>query len=41
MDPMIKTRKEVAADLTQFFEQAKIIDDVDNYMSQPLFLCAF
>lgn len=29
------TRREVAQKLTEVFETAKIIDDVDNYMSEP------
>ncbi len=33
--PSDKIRREVAGKLTEFFQQAKIIDDVDNYMAQP------
>jgi len=33
--PDDKTRREVAQKMTQVFEQAKILDDVDNYMPEP------
>ncbi|MDM8565171.1 efflux RND transporter permease subunit [Candidatus Halobeggiatoa sp. HSG11] len=33
--PDDKTRREVAEKMTKAFEQAKILDDVDNYMAHP------
>lgn len=33
--PDAETRRRVAADMTDLFERAKIIVDVDNYMQQP------
>ena len=33
--PDDKTRREVAEKMTAAFKQAKILDDVDNYMAQP------
>ncbi len=33
--PDDKTRKEVAKKMTSIFEQAKVVDDVDNYMPEP------
>ena len=33
--PDNETRRQVAKDLTEIFEQAQIIDDVDNYLTEP------
>jgi multidrug efflux pump subunit AcrB len=33
--PDAETRRQVAADLTQFFDEAEGIVDVDNYMAEP------
>jgi multidrug efflux pump subunit AcrB len=35
------TRREVASQLTAFFEQSEIIDDVDNYMAEPYSIWKF